>query len=909
MSKDSWYQLDFRDIFNRLMSSEQGLTAPEARMRLEKYGYNRLEKARGPSPIVMLLNQFKNPLIYILLVAGLITLGLSKYIDTAVIMFAVALNAMIGFIQEYKAEEAMKKLALMVAPKARVLRNGLEVEIDAGDIVPGDIVILSSGVRVPADLRLFMVKELKINESALTGESVPVEKKTGKITAENLMPSDQENMAFMGTVVSTGRGRGIVVETGIRTEFGKISEMIKKTEVAKTPLIIRMDHFSKRLGAAIVLLCGVVIVFGAVSGERIIEMLLTAAALAVAAIPEGLPAVVTITLSVGVSRMAKRNAIIRKLPAVETLGSVTVICSDKTGTLTKNEMTVKKVYTFERVYEVTGTGYDPNGDFLIDGISVQGADISLDLTLLIGMLCNESEAYLENGVWKISGDPTEGALIISAKKRGFDPEKVKQEYRLIDIVPFESERGYMATVHENKGKKIVFVKGAPEKIFSMFKSVCYISGEVETCYSEQLLDVAHSLASEGLRVLAMAYKELPFEVQEITHKDVEQGGLIFAGYQAMMDPPRPEAVVAIAQAKKSGIKIVMVTGDHSSTAKSIAEQIGIVENNAEVITGRELEEMSDDDLYQKVKNVPVFARVAPHHKLRIVKAFQHHGEIVGVTGDGVNDATALKAAQIGIAMGVTGTDVAKDASDMVLADDNFASIYSAVKEGRIVFDNIRKVTIFLVSTAVGLIMTVIASLILRMPLPFLPVQLVWLNLVTNGVQDIALSFERGEEGVEKQPPRSIKLSILSGLIPRLTITGIVLMFGTLMVFSWQLNSGATLGQARTAALTTMVFFQFFYAFMSRSEQRTVFSMNPFGNRFLFISIAAAFTAQMLAIYYPALQFVLGTEPVSAETLLWVLLAASSLLTVEIEKYLRAFYQPKINLFRKSIHNKKDIKKK
>lgn len=895
MPKERWYQLDVSEVFNRLGTREQGLTSSEAKKRLEKFGYNRLEEKAGPSPIVMFFNQFRNPLIYILLIAGIITFALRHYIDTMVIISVVIMNSIIGFVQEYRAEEAMKRLAQMVTPKTRVLRDGLEIEVSTTDIVPGDIVILASGAKIPADIRLFMTKELKIDESTLTGESVPVEKSTEKITTENLTPNDQFNMAFMGTTVSTGRGRGIVVETGVQTELGKISEEIKKTSVTRTPLMVRLDNFGRRISVVILLLSAIVIILGTALGESIIDMFFTAVALAVSAIPEGLPAVVTVTLSLGVSRMSKRNAIIRKLPAVETLGSTTVICSDKTGTLTKNEMTVKKIYTLGQLYEVSGTGYNPEGDFFVSGGKIQGEDVSLDLTLLIGMLCNEASVYIKNGAWRVDGDPTDGALIISAMKRGFDLKKSNQEYPLIDIVPFESERGYMATLHEHNGKKLVFVKGAPEKIFEMFKSACYIDGRVETCYSKQLLSEARFLASQGLRVLAMAYKEIPSETNEITHKDIEEGGLIFAGYQAMLDPPRPEAVEAVALAKRAGIRVVMVTGDHSLTAKSIAEQMGIVDKDADVITGRELEKMDDEELYTKVKSVSVFSRVSPHHKLRIVKAFQEHGEVVAVTGDGVNDAPALKAAQIGIAMGISGTDVAKDASDMVLADDNFASIYAAIKEGRIVFDNIRKVTLFLVATGIGGVMTVLATLILKMPLPFLPVQLLWLNVVTNGLQDIALAFEKGEKGIERRPPRNPRIGILSELILRMAVTGIILMIGTLLIFAWQLNSEATLGQARTAALTTMVFFQFFYAFMCRSENRIVFSINPISNKFLFVSVAAAFSIHMLAIYNPTLQFVLRTEPLPVETLLWILLMASSLFIAETEKYFRRFLLSRFRL--------------
>ncbi|WP_455364130.1 cation-translocating P-type ATPase [[Eubacterium] cellulosolvens] len=852
MTDEKYYSLEVDAAFHKLSTSINGLSASEAKERLETFGYNSLEEAKGAHPLLIFLKQFQNPLIYILMAAGGITLFLADYIDAVVIISVVFVNAVIGVVQEYKAEKSIKKLASMITPKSRILRDGQEVEVSSNEIVPGDIAILTSGMKVPADVRLFTVNELKIDESALTGESVPVEKQVEKIVGANILPGDQRNMAFAGTTVSTGRGRGVVINTGYQTELGKISTEMKQAEGVKTPLLDRIERLSRKIGVIVILISAIVIFFGIYIGENITEMLYNAVALAVGVIPEGLPAIVSITLAVGVNRMARQRAIIRKLPAVETLGSATVIASDKTGTLTKNEMTVNRIYTIERVYEVTGIGYYPEGSFLTGGKEVEGRDVSLDLTLKIGMLCNETKVYREAESWRVDGDPTEGALLISGMKRGYDPEKITGEYPLLDAVPFESERGYMATLHDHKGEKLVFVKGAPEKIFDMFKSACHINGEIEACFSDHLLKEARILASEGLRVLAMAYKKVPSTTVEITHKDVEKGGLIFAGYQAMIDPPRPEAIEAVQQARKSGIRIIMITGDYATTARAIAEKMGIVDKGSDVLTGREIEGMTEDDLYRKVRDISVFARVTPQHKLRIVQALQKHGEIVAVTGDGVNDAPALKTAQIGVAMGATGTDVAKDASDMILTDDNFASIYRAVVEGRTVFDNIRKVTLFLIAPAIGLVMTVLAGLALKLPFPFHPIQLLWMNLVTNGLQDVALCFEKGEEGVETRPPRNPSEGILSNLVHRLVFTGVIMAIAVLGIFSWQLNNGATLGQARTIAVSTLICMQFFYAFMSRSEKRTVFSNNLLSNKFLLMTVSGAFIAQLLAIYHPAM---------------------------------------------------------
>jgi len=885
MLDDSWFNLKIEDVLKRLSTRESGLTISEAKSRLDKYGFNQLEEIKSRSPILIFLKQFQNPLIYILIIAGLITLFLADYVDSIVIISVVIINASIGVIQEYKAERSIEKLSRMIVPKARILREGREIEVNSSHVVPGDVALLTSGMRVSADMRLISVNELKVDESTLTGESVPVEKIVEPILVRNIMPGDQKNMAFAGTTVSSGRGRAVVVATGKNTELGKISSDMKTAVDVKTPLMAKMGSLSKKVGIAVLFVSAIMVMLGIYSGEKISEILYHAVAVAVGVIPEGLPAIVSITLAVGVTRMARHEAIIRKLPAVETLGSATIIASDKTGTLTKNEMTVKKISTIERLYEVTGNGYDPIGNFSSEGVEIK-EDISLDLTLKIGMVCNESSIYQEKGIWKIDGDPTEGALIVAGMKRGFDPEKIINQYPILDTVPFESERGYMATLHENNGKKIVFVKGSVEKIFNMFRSACHLDGEVEPCFGENLMKEAQKLALEGLRVLSMAYKEMPPETSEITHKQIEVDGLIFAGFQAMIDPPRPEAIEAIRKAKNSGIRVIMITGDYSITAKAIAEQMGIIESGGTVLTGRELEGITDEELCQKLREVSVFARVSPNHKLRIVKALQKNGDIVAVTGDGVNDAPALKVAQIGVSMGESGTDVARDASDMVLTDDNFANIYRAVIEGRIVFDNIRKVTQFLIAPAFGLIMTVLASYLLRIPFPFHPIQLLWMNLVTNGLQDIALCFEKGEKDIELRPPRNPKDGILSNYFPRFIFTGVVIMIILLAIFLWQLNIGATLDHARTAALTGIVCLQFFYAFMSRSENNTIFEISPFSNKLLILTIAGAFTAQFLAIYHPSFQYILKTDSISLTTFLIILIASSSILIVEIEKHFR-----------------------
>jgi potassium/sodium efflux P-type ATPase len=879
-----WYRSEVEEVFKELQTSEKGLSEVEAKDRFDKEGPNKLPEGKGLSRLEILLHQFKSPLIYILLVAAVVTAILGEYIDTGVIAAVLILNAVIGYFQEAKAEKSMRALQGMVVPRAKVMREGEEKEMPSEGLVPGDIVLLSSGMRVPADVRLFRTTELNIEEAALTGESLPVEKNRKPIQEENLTPGDQLNMAFMGTIVVSGRGTGIVVNTGQKTVLGHIAKEMEAVTVTVTPLQQKIVRFAHFIGFLVLGSALAIAVLGFFLGMTVAEIFKIAVAASVAAVPEGLPVVVTITMAMGVSRMARRHAIIRKLPAVETLGSTTVICSDKTGTLTKNEMTVKVIYEGTHSCEVTGSGYDPEGDLFCEWESVDADEMErIQPVVRIGMLCNESKIYEEDGDFKVDGDPTEGALIVSAMKVGLKAEEEKARYPQLSIVPFESERGFMATLHEHEGKKLIFVKGAPEKVLEM----CSYNLSGDAIDPEKVLEMAEHFAEDGMRVLAMAYKEGEKELQELTHKDIETG-FTLAGLQGMIDPPRPEAVDAVKGCREAGIRVVMITGDHAVTAAAIGKMIGISRGRAAALAGKDLESMDDDTLFEKVQDVSVFARVSPQHKLRIVKQFKRHGEVVAVTGDGVNDAPALKAAHIGVAMGKTGTDVAREASDMVITDDNFSSIFHAVEEGRVVFDNIRKVTMFLIPTGFAAILSILISMGLDMPIPYVAAQLLWINLVTNGLQDVALAFEPAEKDVLKRKPRDTGEGIMSRLmLERSLLVGVLMSAGVIYNFSYALDEGVSLERARTIAVTTMVLFQFFQAWNSRSELQSVFRMDPLSNPLLFYGTVAAFLAQIAVIYLPALQWVFRTEALDGSD--WariVLVALIVVVAVEMDKAFR-----------------------
>ena len=879
----NWYQLSIKEILHKLETSEKGLTDAESKQRLAQYGPNKFAEEERISKLKILLHQFTSPLIYILLIAGVVTIFLKEYIDSGVIFAVVILNAVIGYIQEYKAGESVRALKKMVIPKAKVLREGKEKEINSEDLVPGDIVLLASGVRVPADLRLFKTIELRVEEAMLTGESLPAEKVTSSIKEANLTPGDQKNMAFMGTIVVSGRAKGVVVETGHGTVLGQIATEVREVAVIKTPLQDKLMRFAKLIGLLVIGFSALLFGAGIMLGGKASEMFMIAVATAVSAIPEGLPVAVTITMAIGVARMARRNAVIRKLPAVETLGSTTVIGSDKTGTLTKNEMTVKLIFDGKHTYEATGSGYEPLGELLREGMPVEARELkNLMHVLRIGLLCNESNIYQEDSQYKVDGDPTEGALIVSAMKADVKTVEEKEKYPQIAIVPFESDYGYMATLHKHRGEKIIFVKGAPERVLDM----CVEGIEGEKINRKEILHIASNFAQEGLRVLAFAYKITSDEMEELTHHDIES--LTFAGLQGMIDPPRPEVIAAIDGCKRAGIRVVMITGDHAITAVTIAKKLGVGSDESGVLAGKDLEMLSDKELFNKVKDISVYARVSPQHKLRITQQLIKHGDIVAITGDGVNDAPALKAAHIGIAMGKSGTDVAKEASDMVLADDNFASIFAAVEEGRVIYDNIKKVTLFLISCGFGELVAIIGTIVMGYPIPYIPAQILWLNLVTNGLQDVALAFEPAEKGVLNRPPRNPKEGILSSLmVQRTLLMGITLAAGTLFLFISTLKAGVPLERARTIALTTMVFFQFYQAFNCRSETRSVFRMSPISNPLLFISMIAAFLAQLSVIYVPAFQWIFRTVPITINEWVQILMvSATVVIVVEVDKWIR-----------------------
>jgi Ca2+-transporting ATPase len=878
------------ETFRELRTGHSGLSGQEAERRLQGYGLNALEAGKRLNALKLVLDQFTDPLIYILIAAAFATAFLQDWVDTGVILLVIIVNAVIGFFQEFKAERAITALKSLAAAKAVAVRDGHVQEINSEELVPGDIVLLSSGSRVPADLRLIEVIRLEADESMLTGESVPARKTAEIVPGPCLSPGDGINLAFMGTLALSGRATGIVTATGRRTQLGQISHEVAGVTSVTTPLQEKLKRLSRQIGLAVLGVSVLVVALGLLAGETLYQMLLTGIAMAVGAVPEGLPIVITITLAIGVKRMAERNAIVRRLPAVETLGSTTVIASDKTGTMTRNEMTVVRIYAGRRYFRVTGAGFSPEGKILPE--QCEGSCPALLMCLRAGLLANESGLEREDGTdeYKPVGDPTEVSLIVSAMKGGLEEGKEAIDYEWLDEIPFESDRMYMATLCRDTvgGGTVVFVKGAPDRISGMCDRELD-SDSHEVPFDARMATEANDImGAEGLRMLAMACKRFSDDTLHLEPKMID-GGCVFLGIQGMYDPPRDEVFEAIRQAKISGIRVVMVTGDHRVTAVSVARRLGIIRSDDDaVITGEDMERISDDELYLEVGTVNVFSRVSPLHKLRIVRQLIRRGEVVAVTGDGVNDTPALKAAHIGVAMGKSGTDAAKETAEMVITDDNFASIFAAVKEGRVIFANIRKVVLFLLAGSFGQVALILSSIVLLLPLPLLPAQIIWMNLVTNGLQDLAMAFEPAEKGIELQPPRPRDEPVISRLmIERLVLTGLMMAAATLCVYAWQLGKGASLDHARTMALTTLVLFQLFSVFNFRSETRSVFAMNPLSNPFLFFSIVLFSIVQVVAIYWPPLAAIFRLTPLGLhEWAVIVPVAATVIPVVEADKLIR-----------------------
>jgi len=882
----AWHSREVDHVLAELETEEKGLSAEEAKRRLEAEGPNELPGEKSAGPVVRFFRQFHDVLIYLLIAAAVVTALLGEWIDTWVILAVVVVNAAIGFIQEGKAERALEAIREMLSLRATVLRGGDRTSIPAAEVVPGDIILFESGDRVPADIRLIAAKNVRVEEAPLTGESEPVEKSPDPVEEDSGV-GDRSSMLFSGTMVTRGGGKGVVVATGADTEVGKIGTMVAGVETLTTPLLRAIGRFGRTLAVTILLFSGAVFAFGYLFREyTVAELFMIAVSLAVAAIPEGLPAIITITLALGVQRMAGRNAIIRRLPAVETLGSVTVICTDKTGTLTRNEMMAREITTPAGRYSVTGDGYRPEGSFLSEDEEEidPGEEPILSELLRCGFLCSDAEVRPEeNGDdWTVHGDPTEGAMVVLGRKAGWG-KGGKEEYTREDVVPFASEHRFMATLDEGPEGRYIHLKGAPETVLDLCDRQRGHEGSDEEIDRDGWIETVHGMADRGQRVLALAMK--PTDRDEL---DPEQlGGLTLLGMVGMIDPPRAEAEDAVRECQEAGIRVKMITGDHLATAQAIGRQLGIGEDR-EAIAGKQLEAMSDDELERAVVDHDVFARSSPEHKIRIVQALQKLGEVVAMTGDGVNDAPALKRADVGVAMGIKGSEASKEAAEMVLADDNFVTIERAVEEGRTIYDNLRKTILFILPTNGAQALVVIAAVVFAFAeLPLTPVQILWINLITAVTLALALAFESAEPGIMRRPPRDPDASIITGhLLWRITFVSGIIAALAILVFFRSLALGAPLEVSRTLAVNALAAGQLAYLFNSRYIIRRSLSIEGLiGNRMALLTAGLLIVFQLGFTYLPVFHLWFGTAPLEGHHWLWVLgVAAVVFFAVELEKW-------------------------
>ena len=876
----TWHALKLEDVQRQLQAEPGGLSAEEVRRRLVLHGPNCLAPAKRRGPLLRFVLQFHNILLYVMMGAAVITAVLGHWVDTGVLLAAVVVNAIIGFIQEGKAEAALEAIRSMLSPHATVLRGGRRLDIDAADLVPGDRVLLASGDRVPADLRLVEVRDLRVEEAALTGESLPVDKDTRAVAADAPL-GDRAGMAYSGTLVVYGQA------TGSRTELGQINRMLAGIRNISTPLLRQIDRFGRILALTILALAAATFVLGVLWREHApAEMFLMVVALAASAIPEGLPAIMTVTLALGVQRMARRHAIVRRLPAVETLGSVTVICSDKTGTLTRNEMTVQRVVCTELDVNVSGVGYEPVGDFSIGGHVVDAnRHPSLSLALRAGVICNDAQLRDDNGVWQVVGDPTEGALLVVGQKSGFTQHIGSAEWPRLDSIPFESQHRFMATWNrDTDGQSWIFVKGAPERLLDICAFECTDTGD-RPIDVDTWRRMANDTAARGLRLLGLACKRAEPAGAQLGFSDVEHG-FTMLGLVGIVDPPREEAIRAVQECQRAGIRVKMITGDHVETARAIGAQLGIGVGKP-AITGAEVALMDDAALRRVAMEVDVFARASPEHKLRLVQALQEDGQVVAMTGDGVNDAPALKRADVGVAMGNKGTDAAKEASDVVLANDNFATIAAAVREGRAVYDNLKKFILFMLPTNGGEALVVIAAIMFELTLPLTPAQILWINMVTSSTLGLALAFEPAEDGIMQRLPRSPGQPLLSGFfVWRVVLVSVLMMGGALGLFLWELSHGSSLETARTMAVNAIVVAEMFYLLNSRHVLASVLNREGLtGNRVALLAIAACVPLQLAFTHLPVMQGIFGSTDLHLTEWLKVLGAGLMVFCIaELEKF-------------------------
>ena len=888
-TQPSWHNISIDSVLEKLGATSAGLTRHEAEARLKAHGPNRLPEPPKRSTVIRFLLQFHNILIYVLLGSAVITAVLDHWIDTFVILAVVLANAIIGFIQEGKAEKAMDAIRQMLAPHASVLRSGERHSIEGDKLVPGDIVLLEAGDKIPADLRLLKTHGLQIQEAILTGESVPVEKHIEPVPFDAPL-GDRSCIAFSGTLITSGQGKGVVVATGAATEIGRISGLLSEVETLTTPLVKQMGAFAQWLTIFILLIATILLGYGYFVGHHeFTEMFMAVVGLSVAAIPEGLPAVLTITLAVGVQSMARRNAIVRRLPAIETIGSVSVICTDKTGTLTRNEMMVSSVLTHQHLFTLQGIGYEPKGTLLLENTEVSPAEYSvLEELARAATLCNDAALHDREGAWMVEGDPMEGALLAFASKIGIEIRKEQAAWTRTDAIPFDAKHRFMATLnHDHEHHAFVFIKGAPEQILAMCNAQSVADGNVAPLDKAYWQVKADHIAALGQRVLAFAVKPVKSEHTVLERTDIEST-LTLLGMTGMIDPPRIEAIAAVAECHTAGIRVKMITGDHAKTAIAIGKQIGL-QNPTKVLTGADLDEMNDASLKEAVLECDIFARTSPEHKLRLVMALQSHGMTVAMTGDGVNDAPALKRADVGIAMGKKGSEAAKEAAELVLADDNFASIASAVREGRTVYDNIKKVISWTLPTNAGEAMTIIIALLLGMTLPITPIQILWINLITAITLGIALAFEPTEENTMRRPPRPRGEPLLGGeLVWYILLVSILCVCGVYGIYSYATDRGYSIELARTLAVNTLVVMEIFTLFFIRNIYGTSLTWKAVrGTKMVWMSVIAVTVAQLAITYLPPLQTIFATEAIPfLDGLLVIGIGVALFAVLETEKQIR-----------------------